>query len=90
MPKNLSNFSSSENHFVTNKNEAFILLNVGTINIKIATCCENEGWMMMKKKEKSTMRKGRQKFRSGQYQKLKSTEKCWQFPIAAAANVQAL
>lgn len=38
----------------------------------------------------STIRKGRQEFRSGQYQKLKSTEKCWQFPIAAAAaNVQA-
>lgn len=31
----------------------------------------------------------REKFHSGQYQKLKSTEKCWQFPIAAAANVQA-
>lgn len=30
----------------------------------------------------------KRKFRSGQYQKLKSTEKCWQFPIAAA-NVQA-
>lgn len=89
MPKNLSNFSSSENHFVTNKNEAFILLNVGTINIKIATCCENERSERSTPKKIQRVWKGRKKFRSGQYQKLKSTEKCWQFPIAAAANVQA-
>lgn len=66
------------------------MLKVGTINIKIATCYGVRRETRMKHtKKQQAKRRGREKFRSGQYQKLRSTEKCWQFPIAAAANVQA-
>ena len=80
-PKNLSNFSSA-NHFVTNKSQAFILLRERE-NVKLILNCNmffvfvlelsrgvKKKAMMKKKKEK------RQQRNSGQYQKLKSTEKC--------------
>lgn len=97
MPKNFKNFSSSENRFVTNKNDAFILLNVGTINIKIATCCKermkkermNQTWNKVKRSKTERREECKsKKFRFGQYQKLKSTEKCLQFPIAAYRYVR--